>query len=307
MSAGPATRSPIVPCLWFDDQAEPAAAFYAMHFPEVRITAVSRYPESFDNPGGKPRGSLLTVEFEVAGQRFTALNGGPHFVLNPSISFFFHVDAPADADRIYSSLAEGGEVLMALGTYPWSPRYGWVRDRFGVSWQVIAGRRAPGGATIAPCMMFAGSQHGRAEEAMRSYTGCFPHGRIESVERYAADEGPAGTVKHGRFVLAGQEMIAMDSHVDHGFTFNEALSLQVMCRDQGEVDHYWRTLAEGGEEGPCGWLKDRFGVSWQVVPDEMPTWMTSGDAAARDRAFQAMLGMRKLDVAALRAAFAGAS
>jgi predicted 3-demethylubiquinone-9 3-methyltransferase (glyoxalase superfamily) len=238
------SSSHIVPCIWFDDQAEQAAAFYVQTFPDSRITAISRYPESSDNPSGRPRGSVLTVEFEVAGQRFAALNGGPHFVVNPSISFFVHVDTTEDAERLFSVLADGGEALMPLDAYPWS-------------------------------------------------------------ERYAAGEGPPGAVKHGGFVLASQEMVAMDSHVDHGVTFNEALSLQVMCKDQDELDRYWAALAEGGEKGPCGWLKDRFGLSWQVVPTDIAEWMTSKDVAARDRAFEAMLQMKRLDIAALKRAFDG--
>lgn len=298
-------HSSIVPCLWMNDQAEQAARFYAETFPEGRITAVSRYPESSDNPSGKPRGSVLTVEFEVAGQRFTALNGGTQFTINPSISFFAHVDTASDADRLFAALAQGGEVLMPLGPYPWSERYGWAKDRFGVSWQVVAGQLPPGAARIAPCLMFAGPQHGRAEEALQTYVRVFPGGRTETIARYAAGEGPEGTVKHGRFVIAGQDMVVMDSHVDHGTTFNEGISLQVMCKDQTEVDRYWSVLSEGGEQGPCGWLKDRFGLSWQVVPDAIATWLTSGDVRARDRAFRAVMGMKRLDIAAIQAAFEG--
>ncbi len=296
---------PIVPCVWLDDQAEQAAAFYVRAFPGSRVAATSRYPESADNPGGRPRGSVLTIELTLSGQRFTLLNGGPVFRPNPSISFFAHVDSAAEADRRYGLLADGGEPLMPLGTYPWSERYGWVKDRFGVSWQVMAGRRPSGEATISPCLMFAGPQHGRAEEAMRLYAGIFPGGHIVDVARYSTAEGPAGTVKHGRFSLAGQELVAMDSHVVHGVTFDEGLSLQVMCEDQAELDRYWEALARGGEHGPCGWLKDRFGLSWQVVPSGIAAWMASADAAARDRAFAAMLQMKKLDIAALERAYRG--
>lgn len=299
------SKRTLVPCLWFDDQAEAAADFYTRTFPSDRVIAVSRYPESSDNPSGKPRGSVLTVEFEVADLRFTALNGGPLFKLNPSISFFAHVDSAEQADRLFEALAEGGTVLMPLDAYPWSERYGWVQDRFGVSWQVIAGRRPKSGALIAPCLMFSGAQHGKAEQAIQTYTRIFPDSRVETLERYAAGEGPEGTIKHGRFVLAGQDMVAMDSHIEHAFGFNEALSLQVMCKDQAEIDRYWEALSEGGEKGPCGWLKDRFGVSWQVVPAGIAEWLTSPDTAARDRAFQALMGMTKPDVAGLQAAFRG--
>lgn len=110
----------IVPCIWFDDQAEEAASLYTKTFADGRITAASRYPESGANPSGKPPGSVLTVEFELAGLRFTALNGGPIFAPNPSISFFVRVETAAEADRLFSVLAEQGEALMPLDAYPWS-------------------------------------------------------------------------------------------------------------------------------------------------------------------------------------------
>ncbi len=310
--------SPIVPCLWLDDQAEEAARFYTELLPGGRIAAVSRYPDSFDNPGGKPRGSVLEVEFEVAGQRFTALNGGPQFVINPSISFFVHTDSADETDRIFAALASDGQVMMPLDSYPWSQRYGWVQDRFGVSWQVITEAPARPDAVIVPCLMFTGAQHGRAEEAMKHYAGVFSDGPADSrlgpaagtqlgpIDRYSGEDGPAGTVKYGRFALAGQDMIAMDSHGDHGFGFSEGLSLQVMCETQAEIDKCWAMLSEGGEPGRCGWLKDRFGLSWQVVPAAVGEWLSGADGAARDRVFAAIFEMQKLDMAALEAAFAGA-
>lgn len=299
----------IVPCLWFDDQAEAAAQFYTRTFPAGRVTATSYYPQSTDNPSGKPPGSVLTVEFEMAGMRFTALNGGPHFKINPSISFFVHLDSAEEVDALFAILAEGGQVLMPVGTYPWSERYAWVKDRFGVSFQVMkvaAGSRAPGSATLVPFLMFANAQQGKAEPALRLYARLFAEGTVSAIERFGPGEGPESLVKQGRGSLAGQEFIVMDSPAPHAFDFDEGLSLQVMCKDQAEVDHFWNGLtADGGQEGPCGWLKDPFGVSWQVVPTTIAEWMASPDAAARDRAFQAMMTMKKLDVAALQAAFAG--
>jgi len=294
----------IVPCVWLDDQAEAAAAFYVRTFPSGRVTRTSHYPEAGDNPSGRPPGSVLAVEFEVAGQRFTVLNGGPLFKVNPTISFFVHVETAAEAERLFGALADGGQPLMPLGSYPWSPRYGWIQDRYGVSWQVMAGRRQ-GAATIVPCLMFAGEQHGRAEESMRHYTGIFPGGKVEGLERYATGEGPTDKVKHGRFTLAGQELVAMDAHGDHGARFDEGLSLQVMCQDQAELDRLWFALSAGGEQGPCGWLKDRFGLSWQVVPEQLGAWMAAGDAAACRRVFDAMLKMGRLETAALERAFDG--
>jgi predicted 3-demethylubiquinone-9 3-methyltransferase (glyoxalase superfamily) len=300
-----ASGSKIAACLWLDDQAEDAARFYTETLSGGHITARSHYPESFDNPGHKPRGSVLTVEFEVGGQRFTALNGGAQFAINPSISFFVYVDTPEEADMISGKLVAGGQYLMPLDHYPWSERYAWVQDRYGVSWQVFSGQLPATGQRVVPCLMFANQVHGRAEEAMRAYVEVFPKSGIESIERYGKDRGPEGKVVHARFQLAGHLLIAMDSHEPEGATFNEGLSLEIVCKDQREVDHYWTLLSAGGEEGPCGWLKDRFGLSWQIVPAQMTNWMTSHDSAASDRAFAAMLEMQKLDVRKLEAAFLG--
>ena len=163
----PIAKKKITPCLWFDTQAEQAAKFYTAIFKNSRINKVSRYTEAGRDVHGKAPGSVLTVEFELEGQTFTALNGGPHF------------------------------------------------------------------------------------------------------------------------------------------RFNEAVSFQVMCEGQGEIDYFWRELGDGGQEGQCGWLKDKFGVSWQVVPNVLPQMLTDADGAKRERAMSALMAMQKFNVAALRRAFAG--
>ena len=295
----------LVPCLWLDDQAEEVARFYTRTFGDGRVLATSHYPESADNPSGKPRGSVLTVEFEVLGRRFTALNGGPQFAINPSISFFVFSETIARTDALWAELAQAGKVLMPLDKYPWSERYGWVQDRFGVSWQVMTTQRAAEGSRIVPCLMFSGAQYGRAEEAMKAYTAVFPDSRVVQLERYGAQLPAEGKVMHGRFVLAGQQLIAMDGHTAQRESFNEGLSLQVMCEDQAEIDHYWERLSAGGQPGVCGWLRDAFGLSWQIVPQRIADWVASRDTQANDRAFQAIMRMRKVDIAALDAAFAG--
>jgi predicted 3-demethylubiquinone-9 3-methyltransferase (glyoxalase superfamily) len=243
------------------------------------------------------------LDFTVAGLLFTALDGGPHFKPNPSISFFLRVADEKEVDELYHALREGGQDLMPLDAYPWSPRYAWVMDRFGVSWQVMT---APGvtRSSVTPSLMYTGARHGRAREAVEAYVAAFPDSRIDDIAHHDTAE-LEGTVKYAGFTLAGQPLVAMDGGPGHAFTFDEGVSLQVMCENQDEVDHFWRTLSEGGEEGPCGWLKDRFGVSWQVVPEAMSEWMTHPDEAARERAFQAMLGMKKLDVAELQRALRG--
>lgn len=294
----------IVPCLWFDDQAEAAAAFYTQVLPEGRELARSHYPAAGDNPSGRPPGSVLTVEFTVCGQPFTALNGGPIFKPNPSISFFVELGSQAEVDRIHGALAKGGTELMPLGSYPWSPRYGWVLDRYGVSWQVMLARDGQAPA-IVPALMFSGEAFGKAREALRRYSEVFPAGRILMDQPLPEGSSPSGGMMYGRALLDGQDLVAMDSPQEHAFGFDEGISLQVYCRDQAELDHFWEQLGAGGEHGPCGWLKDRYGISWQVVPEGIGDWMSSTDAAARDRAFAAMMTMGKLDIAALEAAFRG--
>ena len=299
--------APIAPCLWLNDQAEEAAAFYVETLGTGRIIARTLFSSSFENPAGQPPGGLMSVEFEVLGSRFTAVNGGPQFTINPSISFFVYVDSPALATRLFAALSSGGETLMPLDAYPWSSCFGWAADRFGVSWQVMTVAGEVETPAIAPSLMFCGEQFGNAALAMQSYCSIFPNSRIGDVQRYGAEEAGAGTVQQGRFVLAGQRFVAMDSPIDHGFGFNEAVSLQVLCNGQAAVDHYWHTLSQEGEPGQSGWLKDRFGVSWQVVPQQWVDWLGDGaDPAARERVFQAMMDMTKLDVAALERAFSGA-
>lgn len=294
----------IVPCIWLDDQAEDAGRLYCETFRNSRVTATTHYPQTADNPSGKPRGSVLTVEVDLAGQPFTLLNGGPQFEPNPSISFYVQLETAEEVDRVAKALGEGG-ALMAVDSYPWSKRYGWVRDRFGVTWQVMVVDEKPR-ETILPCVMFVGAQAGRAADAMKLYTTAFEGGHVDAVERYAEGEGTTSHLKHGRCTLAGQTLVVMDSDGPHDFGFDEGVSLQVLCDDQKAIDHYWAALVEGGgQHGPCGWLKDRFGVSWQVAPRAMERWLTASDAAARDRAFGAMLKMSKIDIAALEAAFEG--
>jgi predicted 3-demethylubiquinone-9 3-methyltransferase (glyoxalase superfamily) len=143
-----------------------------------------------------------------------------------------------------------------------------------------------------------------AEEAAHFYISVFPNSRIVSTARYPEGApGPAGSVMTVEFELDGQRLVGINGGPQ--FPFTEAVSLQINCESQDEVDHYWERLTDGGEEVQCGWLKDRYGLSWQVVPAGMEELFSDPDPQRAQRAMQAMLGMRKLDVAALRAAADG--
>jgi predicted 3-demethylubiquinone-9 3-methyltransferase (glyoxalase superfamily) len=151
--------------------------------------------------------------------------------------------------------------------------------------------------TQIPCLWF----DGQAEQAAAHYTAIFPNSEILGVSRYGPDMGaPEGQVMTVEFSLDGQRYVGLNGGPQ--FTFSEAISFQIHCADQDEVDHYWTRLADGGEEGPCGWLKDRYGVSWQVVPTRLFELVGDADPGRAQRATQAMLAMKKIDIAALERA-----
>ena len=303
----PATRQ-IIPNLWYDHEAEEAANYYAAAFAGSKVGPVTRASKAGYETHGRPEGTALTVEFEIAGQRFVAINGGPLFKFTPAISFLVACGSKDEVDGLWAKLSTGGSALMELGTYPFSERYGWTADKYGLSWQIMAMGGRPIRQKIVPTLMYVGAQAGRAEEAIRLYTSIFKDSATGEIMRYGKDEAPdpEGTVKHADFTLAGQEFAAMDSAWPHAFTFNEAVSLMIPCENQAEIDHYWEKLtAGGGQESMCGWLKDKFGVSWQVAPERLEQMLRDPDARKVERVTNAFLKMKKFDLAELERAFRG--
>jgi predicted 3-demethylubiquinone-9 3-methyltransferase (glyoxalase superfamily) len=291
----------ISPHLWFDKEAKEAGAFYTSVFPESRITNTNTLHDT-------PSGSVDIVTIELAGQEFTLLSAGPLFKFTPAISFLVQCETKEEVDALWSELSRGGTVLMELGAYPFSERYGWTQDRYGLSWQVMYADGRPVAQKITPMLMFTGAQSGKTEEAISFWTSVFhDSGILEPVFRYGPDEAPdnEGTIKHAAFRLEGQQFSAMDSAHAHGFGFNEAISLQVHCDTQQEIDYYWERLSADPSAEQCGWLKDRFGVSWQVVPTEMDAMLATSDQAQIARVTEAFLKMKKFDVAKLREAAEG--
>jgi predicted 3-demethylubiquinone-9 3-methyltransferase (glyoxalase superfamily) len=292
----------IVPSLWFDKEAEEAARFYTSLFKNSEIRETSHYSEAGQEIHGQEPGSVLTADYSLDGYSFTALNGGPAFKFNPSISFFANCQTEEEVNTLWEQLSEGGSVLMELQKYPFSQRYGWLSDRYGLSWQisVAEGWTAP----IIPSLMFVGDRAGNAEEAIKFYTSVFSDAKVGDLFRYSAGQEPdrEGTVAYGPFTLAGQDFAAMDSAQAHEFGFNEAISFIVNCKNQAEVDYFWQKLSAVPESEQCGWLKDKFGVSWQIVPTVLNELLTDPDQARADRAMEAMLEMKKIDIAELQAA-----
>lgn len=298
----------IIPCLWFDSNAEEAANFYVSLFPASQIDKLLRYGTEGQEITGKQPGTVMTVEFELAGYRFTGLNGGPQFSFTPAISFWVQCETAAEVDALWARLTEGGNVFMPLDKYAWSEKYGWVQDKFGLTWQIGLGKLADVGQKITPFLMYVGPQHGRAEEALQLYTQVFTDSQIDGLRHYGTEAGDtAGTVMHAQFSLEREKFMALDGGVGHAFNFTEAISLEIRCATQTEVDYFWEKLtADGGEAGPCGWLKDKFGVSWQVVPTALYSFISDPNPVKVASVSRAMFQMQKLDIATLQQAYEGA-
>lgn len=297
----------ISPFLWFDRQAEEAAALYTSLFENSHVGDISRYGKEGFDVHHMPEGTAMTVGFTLAGQSFVGLNGGPVFTFNPSISFHIRCDSVEEVDRLWAKLVEGGKILMELGEYPFSKRYGWLQDTYGVSWQIIHSS-TPFVQKFLPTLLFVGDKCGKAEEAINLYTSIFKQSKINEISRYPKGMEPdkEGTITFARFTLAGSEFGAMDSAHEHKFMFNEAISFSVDCESQEEVDYFWNKLtADGGEESMCGWLKDKFGVSWQINPRRLGELMADKDRVKAGRVMNAMLKMKKIDIAALENAYNG--
>jgi len=302
-------RPKILPVLWFGRKAQEAARFYAGIFTNSRLGNTSRYGKGGAEVSRMPEGSVMTVEFEIEKQSFIGLNGEPLFKFNPSICFLVACKTRGEVDALWAKLSErGGPALMELGTYPFSERYGWTQDRYGLSWQVMLMGERGAKQKIIPTLMFVGEQCGNAETAVDLYTGIFGHSAMGEIARYGRGEGQEeeGTVKHASFTLEGQQFAAMDSAREYSFSFNEAISFMVQCQNQREIDYYWgQLIGHGGHEGVCGWLKDKFGVSWQVTPAVLGEMLRDPDKDKVERVTRAFLKMKKLDIGELERAYAG--
>ncbi|OGO60678.1 MAG: hypothetical protein A2029_07785 [Chloroflexi bacterium RBG_19FT_COMBO_47_9] len=290
----------IAPHLWFDKEAKEAADFYVSTFPKSMIKNTTMLHNT-------PSGSVDIVTFELIGLEFQAISAGPLFKFNPSISFHITCKTKEEVDTIWKSLSHGGQVLMELGAYPFSERYGWVQDKYGLSWQLIYSNRADIKQKITPVIMFTGGVCGEAEEAVNFWTSIFHESNVDTILHYGKGEEPdqEGTLKYAAFSLFSQEFGAMDSAHEHNFMFNEAISFIVKCNTQVEIDYYWNKLSAVPEAEQCGWLKDKYGLSWQVVPTNMDEMLRGDDREKIARVTRAFLVMKKFDIAKLQEAYDG--
>ncbi|MFD1707970.1 VOC family protein [Siminovitchia sediminis] len=301
------TKQKIVPHLWFNQEAQEAAQFYTSIFPDSTITNHTTIRNT-------PSGDSDIVSFHLAGYSLMAINGGPHFQFNPSISFLVNFDPSRDEEaeehlnQLWEKLSQNGRALMPLQEYPFSKRYGWIQDQFGLSWQLILtnpeGEERP---FIIPSLMFVQDVYGKAEEASDFYLSVFNDTGRGHIARYPAGMEPdkEGTMMFTDFMLENQWFTAMDSGHSHDFNFNEAVSLLVRCDNQDEIDDRWEKLSADPKAEQCGWLKDQYGVSWQIWPKVMEDMMTNATNEQMDRLTRAFLKMKKFDIEKLREAYRG--
>jgi predicted 3-demethylubiquinone-9 3-methyltransferase (glyoxalase superfamily) len=301
-------KNKITPHLWFNTEAKEAGEFYASVFPDSAVDYIAEIR-------GTPSGDCDVVSFHISDQPFMAISAGPLFKINPSVSFFLNFDPSKDPDArknidaVWEKLSAGGMALMPLDAYPFSERFGWVQDKFGVSWQLILSN--PGGERpfVVPSLMFIGNNCGKAEDAMKFYLSVFNGSKQGTVVRYGKGQEPdkEGTVMFSDFMIGNRWIAAMDSAHDHKFAFNEAISLIIPCDTQEEIDYFWQKLSAVPEAEQCGWCKDKYGLSWQVWPTVEGEMMRNGTREQIDRLTKTFLPMKKLDITKLTKAYEGHS
>lgn len=294
----------ITPFLWFDNNAEEAVDFYTSIFDNSKILSITRYNEESAKVSGQKPGTAMTIAFKLEGQSFTALNGGPYNKINPSISFFVYCESEDKINLLYEKLSEGGLVMMPLDKYDWSPRYAWVQDKFGLSWQLDIDK-INNPQKILPALLFVNEKNLRLKEAITYYNSVFHNSQIIMEAPYHPSVGlPDGTLLFAQFKLSDYLFNAMSSTMKHEFGFNEAFSFVVNCIDQEEVDYYWNKLtSDGGQESQCAWLKDKFGVSWQIVPTRLIELLGDPDTVKSQKVMMAMLQMKKIIIEDLEKAY----
>lgn len=289
----------IIPHLWYDKEAKEAAKLYISLFEKSKLINTMVI-------GDTPSGDTEIVNFELAGQPFSAISAGPLFKFNPSISLMVACTTVEEVNAKWKVLSEGGTELMPLGEYPFSKWYGWIQDRYGVSWQLMLVSDGEPAQKITPNLLFSNDVCGKAEEAVSYYTKVF-EGEIGTISSYGDGEAmsPKAKVNYASFNLYGIDFSAMDNAFDVDYNFNEAFSFVVNCKDQEEIDYYWERLSTVPEAEQCGWIKDKFGVSWQIVPSNMDDVLFHGSKDEVQRVTEAFLKMKKFDLEALEKARLG--
>ncbi|AKK03388.1 VOC family protein [Corynebacterium epidermidicanis] len=283
----------ITPSIWCNQNAREVADFYVSTFRDAQIVGNQTYPES-----GLPdwqqdmAGKELMIDLEIAGLRISLINADGHYHPNGAVNFMVnfdpaaHPDAVDYLDSVWARLIDGGQIRMELGEYPFSQRYGWVEDRFGVNWQLIVTRPENDPRPhVIPSFMFCGKAQDRCAEAVDYWCDVIDNSQVGRRVEYP---NKPGSVMFSEFQLGGQWFTAMDSAVPQDFTFDGGVSFVISAHEQDEVDYLWEKLAD--TEQPCGWCLDQFGAVWQIIPDNF------GELMSRPGSYETMLTMTKIEI-----------
>ncbi|MGE5393887.1 MAG: VOC family protein [Candidatus Saccharibacteria bacterium] len=289
--------------LWLDTQAEEAANFYTGIFNDSKIESISYYGAEGAAASGMAEGTVMSVGFTLEGQDFAALNGGKQFELSPAISFFVNCEDEQEINSLWTKFSQKATIIRDLKNALSSDPFGSLKDQFGVTWQFSIGTAMQ---KITPFLLFTGQQYGKAEEAINFYISLFDHSGLIHIEHHnSGEEEFEGTVKQARFSINEQEFIAADSNKGHEISFTPALSFVVKCETQEEIDYFWNNLTLGADETAqqCGWLIDRFGLSWQIVPWALEEMISDPDTVKTENVMRAMIPMKKLNLQELTEAY----
>lgn len=268
----------IYPCLWYNQQAKEAAKFYCSLFNDAEIISEN----------------ILVSLLGIENQKILLLNAGPEFIANPSASLFINCTSEDEIEMLWKKFTQDGKSLIKLNKYNWAPKYAWVQDKYGMSWQLFYNPNKER-KKVRPSFMFHGSNAGKATEAIQFYTSVFENSGVKEVIHYAEeDKQRTDYIKYADVFINDFDMILFDSTLKHKGQLNESFSLVIECDTQDEIDYYWAELTLKGSEGQCGWIKDQFGISWQIVPKVLHELVSNEEKAPR--VVKKLMGMNKLNI-----------
>lgn len=276
----------IIPALWFEKDAMDAAEYYIDIFPE---SSVFNTVTSYDVPS--PSGYSVTVRFKLCNQDFVAIDGAPEFKTSSAVSLSYTTTDKDELNRVWYKLMNDGYAVIEYGEHEFNPESGWVRDRYGIMWQLSLSEK-DAEQRIKPTLLFSNDMNSKAEEAAAFYTEIFANSNVNNIVHYGKDAKVS-------FTLSQFEMYAMDDDTKDDQQFNEAVSLMVMCEDQAEINYLWEKLSAVKESEACGWLKDNYGVSWQIVPRRLDEMYENASKEQNANLTDAILEMKKLNLETL--------
>ncbi len=285
----------IIPHLWYDTEAKEAAAFYVDLF-GGKIDWTYTITDT-------PSGDSDLVQFQLGDMTLAAISAGPYFKLNESMSLMVTVADKADVTRIYEALSDGGRVLMPLAEYPFSPYYVWLEDRFGLSWQLSYAPDLDKPYQFDICLLFSQDQVGLAQPMLDYYKDKLPQASVGQISYYGEGEAPveAAKLNYAELLIGDQKIIAMDHGYGGVASFNEAFSLMVYVDNQEEADSWYEIVSAVPEAEICGWAKDQFGISWQIVPRILMEAYDSASPEQIKAVNAAVMTMKRLDIASIQA------